>query len=103
MEAVLRRCGISMGRAVTILIDRELISVLGDTSSDESPVFAQQASEHIANREAESVAREREVDKKETRMREWSEQVRRFGQIVRRTWLGVEWLRCESWGCRLWL
>jgi uncharacterized protein YchJ len=68
--------GISMGRAVTMLIDRELISVFGDTTSNEMPVFAQQATEELAIREAKVVAREREVDTEEARMRELGERLR---------------------------
>ena len=69
--------GISMGRAVTMLIDRELISVFGEHTGDEAPVFAQRATEELANREAKIVAREREVDTDEARMREWSGLLRR--------------------------
>ena len=32
--------GISMGRAIVTLIDRELASVFGDHTSDQPPVFA---------------------------------------------------------------
>ena len=69
--------GISMGRAVTMLIDRELISVFGEHTGDEPPVFAQRATEELAMREARIVAREREVDADEARMREWDERLRR--------------------------
>jgi uncharacterized protein YchJ len=69
--------GISMGRAVTMLIDRELISAFGDTTSNEMPVFAKQATERLAIREAKVVAREREVDTEEARMRELGERLRR--------------------------
>jgi len=71
--------GISMGRAVTMLIDRELISVFGEHTGGEPPVFAQRATEQLAVREAKIVAREREVDTDEKRMREWSERLRRWG------------------------
>jgi len=70
--------GISMGRAVTMLIDRELIDVFGDVTGDEPPVFAQRATEELAIREAKIVAREREVDTDEARMREWGERLRRW-------------------------
>ncbi len=70
--------GISMGRAVTMLIDRELISVFGDVTRGEPPVSAQRATEQLAIREARIVAREREVDTDEARMREWSERLRRW-------------------------
>jgi len=69
--------GVSMGRAVTILIDRELISVFGDSTSNESPVFAQQATEQLAIREVRIVARECEVDMKEARIRKRSERKQR--------------------------
>jgi hypothetical protein len=70
--------GISMGRAVTTLIDRELISVFGDVTGDEEPVFAQRATEELAIREATIVAREGEVDTGEVRMREWDRRLRRW-------------------------
>ena len=69
--------GVSMGRAVVMLIDRELLSVFGDTTSNEMPVLAQQATERLAIREAKIVAREREVDTEEARMSERSERLRR--------------------------
>jgi hypothetical protein len=70
--------GISMGRAVTLLIDRELLSVFGEHTADESPVLAQQATEELENREARIEAREHKVDTDETRMRERSEGLRRW-------------------------
>ncbi|MEA3502756.1 MAG: SEC-C domain-containing protein, partial [Actinomycetota bacterium] len=70
--------GISMGRAVAMLIDRALLSVFGDvTAGDEAPVFAQRATEQLAIREAKFSGREREVDADEARMREWGERLRR--------------------------
>jgi preprotein translocase subunit SecA len=68
--------GVSMGRAVAALIDRELLSVFGEHTADESPVFAQQAVEELANREARIEARERIVDTEEARMHERSERLR---------------------------
>jgi hypothetical protein len=70
--------GVSMGRAVAMLIDRELLSVFGEHTAGEWPVFAQLAVEELENREAEIVAREREVDTTEARMRERSERLRRW-------------------------
>ena len=35
--------GVSMGRAIVTLIDRELVSVFGDCRGDDSPVFAEEA------------------------------------------------------------
>ncbi len=69
--------GVSMGRAVTMLIDRELISVFGDVTGDEPPVFAQRATEQLSIREAKIAIREREVDTDEKRMRERGERLRR--------------------------
>ncbi len=70
--------GISMGRAVTTLIDRELISAFGDVTVGEPPVFAQRATEELSIQEAKIVARERKVDTDEERMREWSVRLRRW-------------------------
>jgi len=70
--------GISMGRAVTMLIDRELISVFGEHTGVEAPVFAQRATEELANREAKIEAREREADAEGARIRRWSERLRRW-------------------------
>ena len=47
-----------MGRAVTLLIDRELITVFGEHTGDDPPVFAQRATEQLAIREAKIAARD---------------------------------------------
>ena len=60
--------GISMGRAVVLLIDRELLRVFGGHAGDEPPVFAEQAAEEMAIREAKVVAREREIAAGEERL-----------------------------------
>ena len=70
--------GISMGRAVAILMDRELLSVFGEHTAGEWSVFAQQAVEALASREAEIEARERRVDTDEAQMRERDEGLRRW-------------------------
>ncbi len=70
--------GISMGRAVAILMDRELLSVFGEHAADESPVLAQQAVEELENREARIETREHKVDTDEARMRERGERMRRW-------------------------
>jgi hypothetical protein len=64
--------GISMGRAIVTLIDDELVSVFGNFSSDDSPVFAQQAEEELASREAAVAGPEGELDAAEERLRRWS-------------------------------
>lgn len=70
--------GISMGRAVTLLIDRELISVFGEYTGDDPPVFAQRATEQLKIREDTIAAREREVDAERERMRGRGERLRRW-------------------------
>ena len=69
--------GISMGRAIIALIDRELASV-AETSVDDSPVLAQLAREQLASREAELGVRERDIEAVEERYHSRSEQLRRW-------------------------
>jgi len=69
--------GISMGRAIVALIDRELASA-ADVPGDDSPVLAQRAREQLANREAEIVGRERAVELAEERLRSRSEHLRHW-------------------------
>jgi hypothetical protein len=69
--------GISMGRAIVALIDRELAS-LDHMAVDESPALAQRVREQLANREADVASREREVAVAEERLRSRSEQLRRW-------------------------
>jgi hypothetical protein len=68
--------GISMGRAIVALIDRELASVAG-ASSDDYPVLAQRIREQLAKREAAIASRERETAVAEERLRSRSAQLRR--------------------------
>jgi preprotein translocase subunit SecA len=82
--------GVSMGRAVAMLIDRELLSVFGEHTAGEWPVFAQRAAEELENREVEIVAREHKVDTYEARLRERSERLRRWEDE-----LGARELRAE--------
>ncbi|GBE22648.1 hypothetical protein BMS3Bbin01_02024 [bacterium BMS3Bbin01] len=69
--------GISMGRAIVALMDRELASV-AETSSDDSPVLAQRAREQLEHREADVAGRERAVAAADERMRGRSERLRRW-------------------------
>ena len=69
--------GISMGRAIVTLIDRELASA-ADVPGDDSPVLAERAREHLASRETEVASRERAVASAEERLRSRSEQLRRW-------------------------
>jgi hypothetical protein len=70
--------GISMGRVVAVLINRELLSLFGEHAAGEWPVLAQHATEELENREARIGAREHKVDTDKTRMRERSERLRRW-------------------------
>ncbi len=70
--------GVSMGRAVAMLMDRELLSVFGEHTADGWPVFAQQATEKLDIREARIEAREREADIDEARMRDRSDRLGRW-------------------------
>lgn len=69
--------GVSMGRAIAALIDRELASA-ADVPGDDSPVLAQRAREQLANREAEIVGRERAMALAEERLRSRSEHLRHW-------------------------
>ena len=64
-----------MGRAVTMLVDRELISVFDEHTGDEPPVCAQRATERLAIRETTIEARERDVDADEARLCDWGERL----------------------------
>jgi hypothetical protein len=70
--------GVSMGRAVAVLMDRELLSVFGEHTAGEWPVFARQGVEELENREARVEVREHRVDIDEARMRERGERLRRW-------------------------
>jgi hypothetical protein len=82
---------ISMGRAATMLIDRELIWAFGDVTEDGQPVFAERAEEQLTIREAKIVTRERDVARNEARMREQRERLRRWEDAFE-----VRELRIES-------
>ena len=74
--------GISMGRAVAALIDAELLSGFGESSSNDSPGLAQRVSEKLAIREREIAAQEIHVAATEERLRGWRDQLRqREGEI----------------------
>lgn len=68
--------GISMGRAITALIDHELVSVFVESAGSEVPILAGRAEEQLAAREAQIDAREREVKEAEDRIRRQDERLR---------------------------
>ncbi len=61
--------GISMGRAIVRLIDRELVGVFGDHTGDHLPVFAEQAEEELARRQEQVARREEKAAVVEERLR----------------------------------
>jgi len=70
--------GVSMGRAVVTLIDRELVSVFGDHTGDYLPVLAEQAEEELTRRRELVGRREENVSVAEERRRGWNEHLRRW-------------------------
>ena len=73
--------GISMGRAIAAMIDRELVSVFGDSAGGPSPVFAYQAEEELARRQDQVARREVDATAVEERLRAWSERLRRWERV----------------------
>lgn len=69
--------GISMGRALLALIDRELTTAFHDPGGDGSPVLAHRAREQLARREAAAACRERAAASAEKRLSSRSERLRR--------------------------
>ncbi|MDF1597983.1 MAG: SEC-C domain-containing protein [Acidimicrobiia bacterium] len=67
--------GVSMGRAIVTLINRELASVFGDHTGDHPPVFAEQAEEELTRRQAQVTRRELDAAAAEERLRAWNERL----------------------------
>ncbi len=70
--------GISMGRAIVALIDRELISAFGDQPGNHLPVFAERAEEELVNRQTKVAGREEKSAHVEERLQAWNEHLRRW-------------------------
>ena len=68
--------GISMGRAIVALIDRELASILRDQSDDHLSAFAEQAEEELARRQEQVARREEKAAVAEKRLRAWNAHLR---------------------------
>jgi hypothetical protein len=75
--------GLSMGRAIVALIDRELVSVFGEMSENEVPVFAADAEEELTRREMAIADREGHLVGEERRLREWGERLRLWDDELR--------------------
>ena len=70
--------GISMGRAIGVMIDRELVAVFSESAGDPSPVFADQAEEELARRQEQVARREMDATATEEQRRAWDERLRRW-------------------------
>lgn len=68
--------GISMGRAIGALIDRELVSVFGDQPGEHLAVFAEQAEEELARRLEQVSRSEEKVAVVEERLQAWNGHLR---------------------------
>ena len=68
--------GVSMGRAIVTLIDRELVSVFGDDTDEHPAVFAAQAEEELARRQQQVSRREETASAAEVRHRAWNAHLR---------------------------
>lgn len=84
--------GASMGRAIRALIERELVSVFGESDNGDMPVFAAKAERELEAREAAVVSRERGLDATEERLRGWGERLRHWEDELRRREQQVEFV-----------
>ena len=75
--------GLSMGRAVAALIERELVSVFDEFNDDDQPVLARDTQEQRAEREEEMIARERELDAAGDRIKEQDKRLRLWEDELR--------------------
>ena len=75
--------GISMGRAISALIDYELTRV-ADSAGGDSSVLTQQQSEELAKREADVASRAEVADVAEERLRTRRERLRQWEPSFRR-------------------
>lgn len=79
--------GISIGRAISAFVDRELASVLGESNSESGSWFEDQAQQRLREREATLTKRADELAKSEDRMQRWSEHLRdREREVEAREW-----------------
>jgi hypothetical protein len=76
--------GLSMGRAIAALIDRELVSVFGERAGAEVPVFAAETEEELTRREAAVADREGRLGGEEQRLRAWGERLRLWEDELQR-------------------
>ncbi|MGA7270644.1 MAG: SEC-C metal-binding domain-containing protein [Acidimicrobiia bacterium] len=70
--------GVSMGRAIVALIDRELVTVFGDQTDDHRPWLVEQAEDELARRQEQVGLREEKAAVVEERLRAWNAHLRRW-------------------------
>lgn len=70
--------GVSMGRAIVALIDRELVSVFGDQTDDHLPWLVEQAEEELARRQEQVARREEKSAVVKKRLQAWNAHLRRW-------------------------
>jgi hypothetical protein len=79
--------GISMGRAISALVDQELAAVVGVPSSESGSWFEEQTHRRLAELEAALTEREEQLAESEDRMQRWSEHLRaREREVEAREW-----------------
>jgi hypothetical protein len=61
-----------MGRAIVALIERELVSALGESNGEGIDLMADQAGQQLAARERQVAAREHNVGAAEVRLQGWT-------------------------------
>lgn len=76
--------GLSMGRAIHALIDRELASVFGESGDEDIPMFAAEAEEKLAARETAIADREDRLRAEEKRLGECGDRLRLWDDKLRR-------------------
>ena len=70
--------GISMGRAIVTLIDRELVSTFDDLTGNHPPVLAEQTELELGRRQEQVARREETAAVDEERLRAWNANLRRW-------------------------
>lgn len=68
--------GVSMGRAIVTLIERELVTMFGGSTEDQVPILAGRADEELTARAAQIDVRERAVKEAEERIGRQNERLR---------------------------
>lgn len=79
--------GISMGRAISALVNHELAAVIGETSSESGSWFEEQTHRRLAERETALTEREAQLAEAQDRIQRWSNHLRdREREVEAREW-----------------